>query len=206
MICPPDHNHGANTTCYHTCGCRCDDCRTSAAKREAHRERQKAYGRYRPRVPVLGVVRRIRGLHYLGWTAAHIADLAGIDRRYVSYIARMKYVTPATFDAIDAAYRKLVAKGAGPSARTAAYARRQGWVSPLAYDDIDADAGPVRLERDRILKGEEMLDEVDHLVGMGESPDDIAKAFGKTRDNLERFAWRHHRADLASYLRERNAA
>ena len=31
-ICPPDHRHGANTTCYRTHRCRCVPCRQSNAE------------------------------------------------------------------------------------------------------------------------------------------------------------------------------
>lgn len=44
--CPPDHSHGAKSSCYTTHGCRCAHCRQHNTARMAHRRRQIAYGRH----------------------------------------------------------------------------------------------------------------------------------------------------------------
>ena len=142
-ICPPDHKHGQVTTCYHTHGCRCEECRAATIARENRRRRETAYGRYRGLIPVRGVLRRIEGLYYLGWTTAVISERTGIGTGNITHLRHRTWVTAETFDTIDRVYRELVAAGVGPSTRSMKYARRKGWVSPYAWDNIDTDDNPV---------------------------------------------------------------
>ena len=210
MICPPDHKHAETTSCIKNHGCACTPCQDGERARHTPQQRQrrrlKAYGLYEGRVPALGTQRRIQGLLYLGWTLAHIGEIAGVSYGAVGNIFKRETIEPETRDYVSKAFAQLIAKGTGPSPITRRRARARGYVSPFAWDDIDYDDKPVYAEPKRELRGEDRIAEIDHLVSMGESPDSIAKALGKTRDNLERFAWRHHRNDLAGYIRERNAA
>jgi hypothetical protein len=205
MNCPDSHKHSVTSTCYHTHGCRCDECRTAAVKRERDRYRAQAYGRYQGFTPVTGVIRRIQALHFMGWTTDDIAEASGLGRGHISHLKHRKNVSPATFAGMDVAYRTLVKRGRGPSARTAKIARNKGWASPYAWEDVDSDETPNVGTNGRLM-GEELITEIDWLVGAGVAPHEIAANLGKTRDNLERFAWRHQRSDLATYLRERTAA
>lgn len=136
-ICPESHKHGRTTTCYHDHGCKCDDCRDSLAARARARTRAKAYGTYEPqKLDPIGLIRRYQGLQVLGWTATIIAAEAGLThQRRLMAILRQKYITPETHDRFDAAYRRLMLRGRGPSEVTTARALAKGWVSPYAWDD-----------------------------------------------------------------------
>lgn len=142
--CPNGHKHGLTTTCYHDHGCRCDNCRNSLAARARARYRAKAYGTFQPaQVNPTGLIRRYQGLQVLGWTATQIAAEANLThQRRLMTILRQKYIAPETHERFDAAYRRLVLRGRGPSKVTAARAVAKGWVSPLAWDDIDNDPAP----------------------------------------------------------------
>jgi hypothetical protein len=200
------HNHGGSN-CYDTGKCRCRPCRDGNSSRTRRIRRLKAYGQWESQVDPTGTIRRIRGLQVLGFTMDQIGAAAGFNRNTVWRIQREKWIEVPTRDRIDAAYRELMRNPTeGKSRRTANSAKAKGWLSPFAWDDIDSDAEPVNTGRDRILKGEELLAEVDWLVEAGTPAHEIASTLGKSRDNLERFAWRHSRPDLAAYLRERNAA
>ena len=202
MICPPTHKHGGTTTCYHDHACRCDPCRSNMTRRTRERYRLRAYGRYEGRVELTGTVRRYQGLQVLGWRAGDIAREAGFAAPApLLRLIKHKYITPATRDKIAAAYDRLVAKGRGPSTVTTNRALAKGWVSPFAWDDDQIDdptASPVVTERDRVLKGVDLMTEVDHLLSLGESANAIAHALNKSPENLERFAWRHNRSDIAA--------
>lgn len=46
FACPPDHAHAATTVCAAIHGCRCQPCREERARRQAARNKAKAYGRF----------------------------------------------------------------------------------------------------------------------------------------------------------------
>lgn len=79
MVCPDDHKHGTNTTCYVLHKCRCSDCRENRRAREARRRKDIAYGRYDSGLvdaePVREHVLMLQSFG-LGWK--RIADLSGI--------------------------------------------------------------------------------------------------------------------------------
>jgi hypothetical protein len=204
------HKHGINSHCYHHGGCRCTPCRELDNARQREARRQKAYGRYQPNIDATGTRRRIQALNALGWSDRIIGEHCGLGGKNVYSAKTTKRTTPRIRAAIETAYAALSGVAPAPCqsvSQVKGAARRHGYVPPLGWENIDdPDETPNSGKRDLILKGEELMDEVDHLVNMGESPDSIAQALGKTRDNLERFAWRHHRSDLATYLRERSAA
>ena len=145
--CPPDHKHGATTTCNKNHGCRCDECKAAEIIRhtdnQRKRRRAKLYGRYVARVPALSTHRRIQGLQYLGWTFAHIGAISGVSYGAVANLMRRNTVEPGTRDNIAEAFRVLIAQGQGPSEVTRRRAATKGYVSPLAWDDLeDPDATP----------------------------------------------------------------
>lgn len=77
-ICPPDHAHGKNTTCYAIHQCRCDDCTDNRTAREAHRRKQIAYGRYDTGlVDVTEVREHVLMLGEFGIGYKRVAELAG---------------------------------------------------------------------------------------------------------------------------------
>ena len=206
-LCPDSHRHEGTTTCYHDHGCRCRPCTDNMSARTRDRYRQRAYGRYEGRVSPLGVIRRYQGLQVLGWRAEDIARQAGYSApEPLKRLLNNKYVTPATRDKVKRACDELVRRGRGDSKVTATRAERKGWVSPFAWDDIDDPNETPSTGTDRRLGGDELISELEWLVNSGVPAHQIASTLGKKRDVLERFAWRYKRNDLASYLRERNAA
>ncbi len=210
MICPSEHKHAATSTCRKNHGCECDRCRQADKHRHTTRQRslrrRKAYGQYEGRVPALGTHRRIQGLQYLGWTFTHIGEIAGVSYGAVGNIFKRDTVEPETRDYIVKAFAQLIAKGQGPSHITRQRARRNGYVSPFAYNDIDHDERPTHLPRQTMLRGAELLDEVEWLVKSGVRPREIAVAVGKSLTVLERHAWRYGRNTVAQYLHERSVA
>jgi hypothetical protein len=203
QLCNLNHTHkhgGAN--CYDIGKCRCTPCRTGNSTRTRQRRRLKAYGRWEGLIPAIGTQRRIQGLQVLGFTFDQIGAAAGFNRNTVWRVLNEDTVEARTRDRITAAHKALLrTPTAGASPRTARQSKAKGYVSPFAWDDDqidDPNASPVTTERDRILKGDDLMHEIDHLLSLGESANQIARALNKTPDNLERFAWRHNRSDIAS--------
>lgn len=80
--CPPDHKHGATSTCYSMHGCRCDACRAGRNAYTKHRTRQKAYGRWNPGEDLVDaepVRAHVRSLMDRGLGAKRVAHLAGVS-------------------------------------------------------------------------------------------------------------------------------
>jgi hypothetical protein len=77
-VCPPEHKHGQNTTCYVLHQCRCDDCTDNRTAREAQRRKLKAYGRYDTGlVDVTEVREHVLMLGEFGIGYKRVAALAG---------------------------------------------------------------------------------------------------------------------------------
>ncbi|MDR6907498.1 hypothetical protein J2X63_003206 [Agromyces sp. 3263] len=170
-------------------------------RRTRERYRQKAYGRYVGRVTLTGTIRRFQGLQVMGWRAEDMAAELGLTHPPALFrMLRQKYITPETRDRFAAATDRLVRRGRGPSTVTAQRALRKGWVSLLAWENLDDDEAPVTIQREIAFRGPELMAEIDHLVSLGESPDSIAKALGRTAVSLEQNAWRHGRGDLTSFF------
>lgn len=83
-ICPPDHKHSVNTTCYAAHACRCVPCRENQRKREVNRRKQIAYGRYDSGLvdaePVRDHVLMLQAFGY-GWK--RIAEMSGVGNTAV---------------------------------------------------------------------------------------------------------------------------
>ena len=78
-ICPPDHKHAENRTCYciHRCGC--VPCREASTAAERERRKLKAYGRYDSGLVDAGPVREhIERLREYGIGWKRIAEVAGL--------------------------------------------------------------------------------------------------------------------------------
>jgi hypothetical protein len=79
MICPKDHKHAINSTCYVLHKCRCAVCREARRVREARRRKDIAYGRYDSGLvdaePIREHVLMLQSFG-LGWK--RIAELSGV--------------------------------------------------------------------------------------------------------------------------------
>lgn len=101
----------------------------------------------RARPSTLGAARRVGALLAQGYSLAHISNVTGIGALTLADIARDRWasIMPATFAAIDAAYRRLAYTPHRPDGRhprsVATKARRLaaelGHVPAAAWDDID---------------------------------------------------------------------
>jgi hypothetical protein len=146
-VCPSEHRHGENLTCYMGHRCRCADCRQANTDYQYWRRHQHAAGRPMPfgHVDATGMVRRMQALACMGWSFQTTAKRAGLGRG--RDIAARATVTRATADAVAAAYEEMWATPPRPAtreerivvAKTKARAFREGWAPPLAWDDDDID-------------------------------------------------------------------
>jgi hypothetical protein len=148
MITPDDPRHA--TLAGHVAGCRELCCRTAKNRYEAIRTRDVLLRRPPRKIPSIGVQRRIRALMALGWTAQHIADVAGWSRReYVAGLLLRNAVLATTAERVSAVYDELSMKP-GPSDEARRRASAKGWAPPLAWTDIDNPAEqPYRADRRR---------------------------------------------------------
>lgn len=156
------------TDAGYNAGCKCTRC-LAAHSRARNISRMRA----NPRVPSVGVVRRIQALACLGWSSAEVSRRLGMDRTYLCKTILRETVEPATAAAVTALYDELSMTWCTTktAARTAAAARSRGWAPPLAWDERGLDdptatpaghsprdtdsADPVVVER--ILTGEHHL-------------------------------------------------
>jgi hypothetical protein len=118
----------------------CEPCKAAhSAYRQQHRNRV-YLNRGNLMRDATGTRRRIQALMRMGWTAAHIAEVAvphlSSAGRWVYAVMYEPAVTPATYEAISRAYDALSHRR-GPSQNSANRAMRKGWPPPLAWDDID---------------------------------------------------------------------
>lgn len=141
-LCPPDHKHGATSTCVNGHGCRCRDCVSARSRRK----REDYYGARSitgvdVKVSSLGVRRRLEALACMGWSCEAVAVRIGAHPRPVNRwrSGERAHVMRSTHDAIDRVFRELAyipAPGrSGQVTRTVAKAR--GYVPAVAWDDVD---------------------------------------------------------------------
>jgi hypothetical protein len=90
MVCPPDHKHGTNHTCYVQHKCRCEPCADhhSAAQRKLIRDHAKeAWGVRQPDWVDAELVRaHIRNLGSAGIGQPRLAELAGVDEKLLGRV------------------------------------------------------------------------------------------------------------------------
>ena len=152
-ICPPDHRHGVNNTCYNGHGCRCDDCRAFKTAVANQRYRDLAYGRHVAfLVPITGTRRRLQALHAIGWSQAKLAVLLGRQVRSIQQWVHTPdmQVERGTHNRVLALYEQLWNQtpprasqfDRQPYSRSLNYAAAHGWLPPAAWDDIDTDPEP----------------------------------------------------------------
>lgn len=95
FVCPDDHKHAENTTCYTAHRCRCTRCTQGNSARANATRRQQAYGRYeRRRADVLPVIAHIRYLQGFGYSYERIAAAAGVNSRsvYLANTMQLKFM------------------------------------------------------------------------------------------------------------------
>lgn len=94
-VCPPDHKHGATSTCYTLHRCRCvTSCRPAQAARHRTARRLQAYGRWdRAHQSSWHALTHVLVLSRFGYNQEQIARAAGISARTVYRIASGKAPT-----------------------------------------------------------------------------------------------------------------
>lgn len=118
----------------------CEDCARAEWRYRKQRKMDALRGNPRS-VPAIGVLRRIRALHAIGWTGPQIAEAAGVSvhtMRSIGYHESAR-IRASTARRIVAAYDDLC--GTWPEGLYAKRARlmasRRGWVPPIMWLDID---------------------------------------------------------------------
>lgn len=140
FVCPPDHKHGENGTCYQGHKCRCADCRQGRAEYEYWRNRNRDKTAI---VDATGTRRRLQALAALGWSAREIAERHGLHRDTVRWWYRMPRVERATAVKVAAWYDEMsmmlppmeTSSERRSATTTRGQARAKGWPPPLAWDD-----------------------------------------------------------------------
>lgn len=212
--CPKNHihRHAATSTCY-TSGCRCDPCTARATAYRAWRrtlpDAHLAYGD----VPALVTRRRLQALRWVGYSPDALGRHLGLHKSLVWRWARAETVTRITEARVAKLYAELAftpPQATNKSERisvhkTRAEARRRGWAGPLDWDDItDPNETPdTSVEAD---KPGWALRELDHLHSLGESASVALAALPHDPATLERQALRHHRNDIAAWIRSARKA
>lgn len=87
MICPVEHKHSDNSTCYIQHKCRCEKCRAGATERARRRRKLQAYGRWDSGLvdaaPVRDHIQRLQA-YGMGWK--RIAEVSGVGYTAVSQL------------------------------------------------------------------------------------------------------------------------
>lgn len=99
------------------------------------------------RVPIVGVLRRLRALNRLGWSRRAIAERMGRTESWLSQVTRRTFVSPETAAAVREVYDELsmrLPEASTPTERGAVFrakthAERMGWPPPLAWSDDTID-------------------------------------------------------------------
>jgi hypothetical protein len=206
-ICPPTHKHGETKTCYcqHLCGC--DECRQAATDQQYWYKNMKRAGKYEHPNPVLdgtGTRRRLQALAYMGWSTNQIGELVGLTGARIRQLMYAETVGKVNADKVRDVYRKVWGRTPPPlfhTNRVKAHARRMGWVGPLHWNDPDTDPEPITTPADT-TRAQYLLEDLNHLRQVGESPDSAAKSLGRKPASLARLAARHNHHDLARWIEQ----
>lgn len=152
-VCPPDHTHGENSTCYSRHRCRCDECRERNTGYHYWRRKMHQVGRDMPHglVDATGTHRRMQALSWLGWSIPQIAGFAGMTPGKGREILARPLVRRSTAEAVARVYEELsmTVPATGTKAErirvagAKTRARNRGWVGPLAWNEIDSDIEPM---------------------------------------------------------------
>jgi hypothetical protein len=170
VVCPPEHKHGASSTCYIQHQCRCNPCRDKRAAMERARSRAKAYGRFDRGVVDADPIREhMMLLAEFGIGYKRVAALAGIG------------ITPA---------RNLIWGRQDPGPRYGElqkHVKRETAEAILAVKpDIENLAGGARIP----ARGTHRR--VQALVTLGWSQSKLAERLGMERSNFGTMMQRDH--------------
>lgn len=138
-ICPPDHPHDDNHTCYSSHKCRCTACTRHNTEGVYFRRHMKLAGRYKPRtVLAVGTIRRLRALALNGYGQQDLAERVGTTQAQISrwILCKELNVERRYADRVAQVFRELWDKP-GPSKRARLAAQRRHYMPALAWDDID---------------------------------------------------------------------
>lgn len=132
--------------------------------------------------------RRLRALARIGWGLDSLSSETGVKFSTLAMVRnRNQRVSARIANAVRETYDRLhMTPGNDDQARREATAK--GWLSPLAWDDIDTDEAPhaQRYRPVRVRNGAELLNEFEHLVGLGVSAERAASQLGVTVSAIER--------------------
>lgn len=168
------------------------------------------------KVPAVGTHRRIQALAARGWSLSKLSRRLDIDIPNFWTMMRRDHVLAATHRRVAALYEELWDQ-APPNhewhdkaayTRSKNYARKRGWLPPAAWDDIDdpAEHPEVDTVRQGRATAEEILEDVEFLLELGEAPAQIASMVGRKPLTLAKLAWRNGRPDLGTLFESRRAA
>ncbi|MFF5445432.1 hypothetical protein [Streptomyces sp. NPDC012888] len=161
------------------------------------------------RIDATGTRRRLQALVASGWTFTALESEIGIHAHCLGDMARATSLISGNARKVRDSYRRLLTTtaercGVGAQARALArrVAEREGWHGPLAWDENSIDdphAEPETSEpyRPPMKNGRDSnrMEEIAHLIGLGESEASIAKQMGSSEDYIH---------DLVVTLRRRN--
>lgn len=86
-VCPPEHKHGANATCWGNHACRCSECREAHRVRCARRRKNIAYGRHGGLVDPGKAKAHVNRLRSEGWTVAGISAASGVSNQVITRVS-----------------------------------------------------------------------------------------------------------------------
>lgn len=158
-VCPADHGHAVNHTCYNSHKCRCTPCRAHANARARRRRQLRAYGRWQAvHVPAVGTQRRLQALVAIGWSQSKLAAHIGTSQANIwNFLFRgAPTVRRDTHERVARLYAELWNtapehggwRSLNAYNRSRNYAAARGWLPPAAWDDIDTDPEPPAVDRD----------------------------------------------------------
>jgi hypothetical protein len=194
---------------YNHYGCRCDEARAVALRREKERQlRLIREGRDSLLEDPTGTARRLQALAVLGWGSRQLAAALGTTQCQILRWQAAKHRVHADSAALVAeAYERLQDEPptGERASRTQHAAARARWVGPEAWDDDtidDPDASPRKpAPRPRVY-----VEDVEWLVDSGLSWAGLVDRFGVERETIQRALCRHDRRDLLERLSLRESA
>lgn len=185
----------------------CDPCK----KAHMRAEKVRAMKRLHPKPPVnqIGLVRRLRALARLGWTAQRLGEELGVSHELIKSVLRGGYRWTVGHDIekrIRDGYERLcmtLPPMRGRNDDSAATRQRQkaianGWPPPLAWDDIDnPDEVPATDTERTTWKRDELVNEFYLLVRTGSTHKAAAERLHVTPKAIEKAIARQKATEAA---------
>lgn len=214
FICPPDHTHGLSTSCYRSHCCRCAECRALNTEIKGRERRELSLAktpltaeRDQTVVSSRGFRRRVEALMLRGWTGELIAKQMGLPDEYLTKLFQSETITFEAHAAMKVTFTYLWNKEVPlrteddkrESEKIIKFAKLGNFVPGLAWDDIDHDERPPKVQKasakERMLY---RLEEIQFLLSMGLSEDEICKKLGLKKTTVSRYLWRKGESELAN--------